>query len=124
MRFTLTGFRQDGAFRIFSYEGISEDRVRTQFTVRVDPELGRRSGIRLQELPLLCVWVLERRTGDEPDLIFTEEAMARAVEERAAAAEAEAARNAPPKRRKKEAVEEYDPYEGTPMPPAGYGRGW
>lgn len=124
MRFTFTGFRQDGGCRVFAYEGIGEDRVKTRFSVRVDLALSRQFGIRLQELPLLCVTVLERRTGDERDLVFSGEAMAVAVE--AAATEAaEVARAAAPKRRaKKEVVEEYDPYEGSPMPPPRYGSGW
>jgi hypothetical protein len=123
MRFNFIGFRQDGGSRVLTYEALGEDRVRTRFTVRVDLELSRRRGIRLQELPLLCVSVLERRTGDDRDLTFSDEAMARAVQETAAAQEAEAARTAPPKRRKKEA-EAYDPYEGTAMPPPKYGSGW
>lgn len=124
MRFTFTGFRQDGGSRVFSYDAVGEDRVKIRFTVRVDLELSRRRGIRLQELPLLCVTVLERRTGEERDLVFTEEAMARSVEEAAAAQEAEAAKAAPPKRRSKKDSEDYDPYEGTPMPPPKYGSGW
>ena len=124
MRFTFTGFRQDGGSRVFSYEARGEDGVRTLFSVRVDLELSRRHGIRLQELPLLCVTVLERREGEERDLVFTEEAMARSVEEAAAAQEAEAAKAAPPKRRARKDADDYDPYEGTPMPPPKYGSGW
>jgi hypothetical protein len=124
MRFTFTGFRPDGGARVFSYEALGEDGVRTQFTVRVDLELSRRFGIRLQELPLFCVSVLGRRTGDERDLVFTEEAMTRSVEEAAAAREAEAAKAAPPKRRPKKEADGYDPYESTPMPPPKYGSGW
>ncbi|HEU5020392.1 MAG TPA: hypothetical protein VFT60_00830 [Bryobacteraceae bacterium] len=125
MRFTFTGFRQDGGSRVFSYEALGADGMRTRFTVRVDLELSRRAGIRLQELPLFCVSVLERRTGEERDLVFTEEAMAGAVEQAAAAQEAEAAKAAPPRRRtsKKEAGD-FDPYEATPMPPPKYGPGW
>ena len=124
MRFNFIGFRQDGGSRVVSYEALGKDGVRTPFTVRVDLELSRKHGIRLQELPLLCVSVLERRVGDERDLVFTDEAMARSVEEAAAAQEAEAARTAPPKRRAKKDPNEYDPYEATPMPPPKYGSGW
>jgi len=124
LRFTFTGFRPDGGSRVFSYQALAEDGVRTQFTVRVDLELSRRYKIRLQELPLFCVSVLERRTGEERDLVFTEEAMARSVEEAAAAQEAEAAKAAPQKRRAKKDPEDYDPYESTPMPPPKYGSGW
>jgi len=124
MRFTFTGFRQEGGSRILAYEAQGEDGVRTPFTVRVDLELSRKQGIRLQELPLLCVSVLDSRMGEERDLVFTEEAMARSVMEAAAAKEAEAARTAPVKRRAKKDPDEYDPYEGTPMPPPKYGSGW
>lgn len=124
MRFIFTGFRQDGGSRIFSYEALGEGGVRTRFTVRVDLELSRRYRIRLQELPLFCVSMLERRVIDERDLVFTEEAMSRAVGEAAAAQEAEAAKAAPPKRRAKKEPDNYDPYEGTPMPPPKNGSGW
>jgi len=124
MRFTFTGFRQEGGSRVFSYEALGEDRVRTRFTVGVDLELSRRHGIRLQELPLLCVSVLERRTGDERDLVFTDEAMARSVVDAAAAHEAEVARTAPQKRKPKKDPDGYDPYESTAMPPPKYGSGW
>lgn len=124
MRFTFTGFRQEGGSRVFSYEALGEDRVRTRFTVGVDLELSRRHGIRLQELPLLCVSVLERRTGDERDLVLTDEAMARSVVDAAAAHEAEVARTAPQKRKPKKDPDGYDPYESTAMPPPKYGSGW
>jgi hypothetical protein len=124
MRFTFTGFRQDGGSRVLSYEALGADGVRTLFSVRVDLELSRRYKIRLQELPLFCVSVLERRTGDERDLVFTEEAMARSVAEATAAQEAEAAKSAPQKRRPKKEADGYDPYEATPMPPPKYGSGW
>lgn len=123
MRFSFSGFKQDGGFRVFSYDARGEDGVRLRFTVRVNLEQSRQYGIRLQELPLLCVTVLERRTGNERDLIFTEEAMARHVEDAAAAQEAEAAKNTPKRRAKNAAAEEDDPYESAPMPNP-YGRSW
>jgi hypothetical protein len=125
MRFTFTGFRPDGGYRIFSYEGIGENRVRLPFTVRVNLEWCRQHGIRLQELPLFCVAVLEQRTGEERDLVFTEDAMARSVEDASAAQEAEAAKNAPKRRSKPAAAPDaYDPYEAAPMPPLPYVRNW
>jgi hypothetical protein len=124
MRFTFTGFRQDGGSRVLSYEALGGDGVRTLFSVRVDLELSRKHRIRLQELPLFCVSVLDRRTGEERDLVFTDEAMARSVAEAAAAQEAEAAKSAPQKRRVKKEADDYDPYEGKPMPPPKYGSGW
>jgi hypothetical protein len=81
MQFILTGFTQDREFRVFAFEGINADRVRTPFTVRADLALSRTYGIRLQELPLMCRAILEgREKGPEDEdaqnaLTFTEEAM-------------------------------------------------
>lgn len=77
MQFILTGFKQDREFRVFAFEGIAADRVRSQFTVRADLSLSRRYGIRLQELPLMCRAVLEHREeGDQENtMTFSEEAM-------------------------------------------------
>ena len=77
MQFILTGFTQDTGFRVFAFERIGADRTRTAFTVRTDLDLIRKYGIRVQELPLLCRALLERR--DEAELertwIFTEDEM-------------------------------------------------
>lgn len=77
MQFILTGFTQDRGFRVFAFEGIAPDRVRTQFTVRADLVLSRQYGIRLQELPLMCRAVLEGREEGEREntMTFGEEAM-------------------------------------------------
>lgn len=71
MQFILTGFTQDLGFRVFAFEGIGEDRTRTVFVVRTDLALTRRYGIRLQELPLLCRGLLERRDESEQERTFT-----------------------------------------------------
>lgn len=83
MQFTLTGFTQDTGCRVFAYEGTGEDRVRLKFTVRADLALSRKYGIRLQELPLMCLGILEHQSAGEVDtpgsarreLTFTEAAM-------------------------------------------------
>ena len=77
MQFILKGFTQQREFRVFAFEGIATDRVRSQFTVRADLALSRRYGIRLQELPLICRVVLERREEGEQGnaMTFGEEAM-------------------------------------------------
>jgi hypothetical protein len=77
MQFILTGFTQEREFRVFAFEGINADRVRTPFTVRADLSLSRTYGIRLQELPLMCRAILEGRDEAEVQnaLTFTEEAM-------------------------------------------------
>jgi hypothetical protein len=77
MQFTLIGFSQDMGFRVFAFEGIAEDRTRAEYSVRTDLALVRRYGIRVQELPLLCRGLLERRDEGEQErtLTFTEEEM-------------------------------------------------
>src|SRR5437016_6444124 len=61
MPFILTGFTQDMGFRVFAFERVDADRIRTAFTVRADLSLIRRYAIQMQELPLLCRGLLERR---------------------------------------------------------------
>ena len=77
MQFILTGFTQDIGFRVFAFEGIAGDRTRTPFTVRMDLALSRKYGIRIQELPLLCLSHLERREEGEQaqSMTFPEEGM-------------------------------------------------
>ncbi|HME07709.1 MAG TPA: hypothetical protein VKG25_11680 [Bryobacteraceae bacterium] len=74
MQYVLTGFTHDMGFRVFAFEGVGEDRVRTEYKVRADLGLIRRYGIRVQELPLLCRGVLERRIEgeDQRNLTYTE----------------------------------------------------
>lgn len=71
MELILKGFSQVMGFRVFSFEGIDSDKVRTTFTVRADLSLTRKYGIRLQELPLLCRSVVERRPDGEDRRAFT-----------------------------------------------------
>ena len=100
MQFILTGFTQELGFRVFAFERLGEDRVRTRCTVKADLVLVRRYGIRLQELPLMCRGILER--GDvaavTPTMIFSEEQMRDCANERAAAKESAAHKRKPPKR--------------------------
>ena len=60
MNFILLGFTQDAGSRVFAFQGIGVDRVKSDYTVSADLNLTRRYGIRLQELPLICRGVLER----------------------------------------------------------------
>ena len=77
MQFVLVGFSSDLGFRVFSFEGIAEDRTRTRFAVRTDLALIRNYGIRVQELPILCRGLLERRDESQRErtLTFTAEEM-------------------------------------------------
>lgn len=65
MLFVLSGFKQEGEFRVFSFEGINSEKVRSAFSVRINLSLSRRYGIRLQDLPLLCRGLLEKG-GETP----------------------------------------------------------
>jgi hypothetical protein len=97
MQFMLSGFTQDGEFRVFSFEGVGPDRARSPFTVRINLGLSRRYGIRIQELPLLCRGVLERG-GEAPAsaaMTFTERDMDQYAKDSAARAAAAPKRTAP-----------------------------
>jgi len=71
MRYILTGFTHDMDFRVFAFECVAEDRSRTACSVKADLSLLRRYGIHVQDLPLLCRGILERRNADEPQFAFT-----------------------------------------------------
>src|SRR5271163_2117001 len=92
MQFVLTGFTQEMGFRVFAFEGIGADRTRTKCTVKAELALIRTYGIRIQELPLLCRGLLDRREeGGESQsltfnaLTFTEDEMRVCANERALA---------------------------------------
>jgi len=100
MQFILTGFTQELGFRVFAFERLGEDRVRTRCTVKADLVLVRRYGIRLQELPLMCRGLLERGDGGDetPTMTFNEDQMRACADERAAAKAGAAHKRKPPKR--------------------------
>ena len=102
MEFLLTGFTHDKDCRIFTFECISADRVWTKCKVRADLSLARKYGIALQELPLLCRGLLDRReegadkiAGTSAEINFTEEAIRALASDRAAAKAAIPKRKAP-----------------------------
>jgi|ERR1700689_3584102 hypothetical protein len=100
MQFVLTGFTQDLGFRVFAFEGIGADRIRTKFTVKAELALIRNYGIRIQELPLLCRGLLDRREegGEIQTLTFTEDEMRVCANERTLARDlAVKKRKTPPK---------------------------
>ena len=100
MQFILTGFTQELGFRVFAFERLGEDRVRTRWTVRADLVLIRRYGIRLQELPLMCRGLLERHDDGEVNrsMIFTEDEMRTCANQRAAAKQDAAHKRKAPRR--------------------------
>jgi hypothetical protein len=71
VQFILTGFTPDTGFRVFAFEGIRADQTRAEFTVRTDLALIRKYDIRVQELPLLCRGLLERRDDGQQERTFT-----------------------------------------------------
>jgi len=91
MQYILTGFTHDVGFRVFTFEGIGEDRIRTAYSVRADLALTKKYGIQVQELPLLCRSILEQRdtNGIERMFTYTEAAMCLRATTRAAEAAAQ-----------------------------------
>lgn len=59
MKFTLAGFQEGNGFRRFAFECVGADRSRNTIIVRADVGLARKHDIRLQELPLICLRLLE-----------------------------------------------------------------
>ena len=67
MTITFTGFQQLQSMRHFAFDCVATDRSRTTVTVCADLALARKHHILMQELPLLCLRLLEQR----PDLDLT-----------------------------------------------------
>jgi hypothetical protein len=99
MHFVLTGFSHNTGLRVFAFEGIAADFTRTSFSVSADVELSRRHGIRVQELPLICLRILEQHdTGEqERNLTFAEEDMRAYRDKCAAERDAAVRRKRPPR---------------------------
>lgn len=70
-QYLLKGFRQEREFRVFVFDVVEADSTRSEFTVKADLALSRQYGIRLQELPLLCRCMLERRDTGEALRAYT-----------------------------------------------------
>ena len=98
-QFVLKGFRESTGYRVFEFEGLSPERTRSVFTVRADLAMSRRYGIRLQELPLLCRGVLDKRdeAAETRALTYSEQDMS--LYKDAATAREEAAKHRKPPRR-------------------------
>jgi hypothetical protein len=100
LRFILKGFSQSQGVRRYDFEGIGKDYGRSQFTVCADVNLVRVYGIAMQELPLLCLELLERTGERDTDgrLVFTEDQMRQHRDQRLAARAAAAQRKKAPRR--------------------------
>jgi hypothetical protein len=91
MEFHLTGFDQAANVRRYHFECMAPDRTRTEFTVNADLVLLRKYAIPLQELPLLCLHVLEAHEGDRVrTFTFAESDMLGYAKDRTAAKDAAA----------------------------------
>jgi hypothetical protein len=71
MQYILTGVTHSMEFRVFAFDCVTDHWVRTAYRVRADLALARKHGIPIQELPLLCRAVLERRSEDDDRRAFT-----------------------------------------------------
>lgn len=87
MDYVLTSVHHESNVRKFSFDGIDADRGRTSFTVCVDLGVIRKYEIPLQELPLLCRYLLEGQAFDAQTRVvtFTEADMQGHADRRAAA---------------------------------------
>jgi hypothetical protein len=69
--FILAGFSHDFGFRVFEFDCVEKGRPRARYTVRADMTLVRKYGIHVQELPLLCRRLLDRREEIDQALSLT-----------------------------------------------------
>ena len=100
MDFVFTGFRQNNNVRQYAFDGIAADRTRTKFIVGADLALIRKYAIAMQELPLLCLRLLERRNESDQTrtLMSTEEDMRGYASDITAAKNAAALKKKAPRR--------------------------
>ena len=77
MIYLLAGFKEGDGSRQYSFDCVASDRSRTTVMVGADMALARKHEIRLQELPLLCVRLLESLGADglQPSITLTEDHM-------------------------------------------------
>lgn len=100
LQFILTGFTQESGFRVFAFTSVQAGATRVNFTVRAEMSLVQRYSIPMQELPLLCRSLLERReeADAERSFTFTEEEMMVYSKDLAATRLAAAAKRRPPRK--------------------------
>lgn len=77
MRFTLSGFTERNGFRRFAFDCVSSEAEKSAVIVGADVNLARKHDIRLQDLPLLCLQLLESLGAEMPGegITLTEERM-------------------------------------------------
>jgi hypothetical protein len=77
MDFLLIGFKEGSGVRHFRFECVAPDHSRRTVVVHADTALARKHEIRMQELPLLCLRLLQSiNEGEVADAVtFTEDHM-------------------------------------------------
>ena len=98
MDFVFTGFKQVQNLRQFAFEGIADDHTRTAFVVDADLMLIRKYQITMQDLPLLCLRLLEAHPEGPHAITFTEEDMRSYATNRTAAKDLAASKRKPMRR--------------------------
>jgi len=95
LQYLVTGFTQNTGIRVFAFDHVGASYARTPYSVEADLSLARKHGIRMQELPLLCRAVLERRLDDDDQRAFTFTEHDMSVHQNAVHADAEARKKKP-----------------------------
>jgi hypothetical protein len=75
MAYRLTGIANENALRMFTFEAAGGEPAVATIVVAVDLNLARRYLIALQDLPLLCLGLLERSPSPEKAMVFAEAEM-------------------------------------------------
>jgi hypothetical protein len=96
MYYVLAGFSQHGDVRRYSFQGVADDRSRTQFAVTANVQTARKFNIKVQELPLLCAQLLESTAPTQAQsIVLSEKDMRNHAALAAAAAEKHATKKRP-----------------------------
>jgi hypothetical protein len=67
MRFLYQGFTHDGDTRLFTFQGIDEQKVETLFFIKVNLSLLARNKLAVQDAPGFCLQLLTNACGPTPD---------------------------------------------------------
>ncbi len=98
MKFVYMGFRHETTgVRLYSFEGVVSQGIRKDFLVTADITLLTKHHVRIQEVPMMCLQLLESSAEAEPPrelLVLTETDMMAHVRAKTAAAEKAAAKRA------------------------------
>ena len=79
MKFVYMGFRHEtNGVRQYSFEGVAAEGIRKDFLVTADIGLLTKHHVRIQEVPMMCLRLLESSVEAEPQLeslVLTEAAL-------------------------------------------------